>query len=267
MKRVGKNAVGRAGRLVLSAGLLAGNLVWAGNPYTPIVTRNVFGLNPVTVEAPPGDPPPKITLNGIMSISGHLQALFKVADPGKPGQQPKSQSYILSEGQLKDDIEVTRIDEKASMVTFNNHGVVQEIPMTSGTASSSSGPGSGSQGSKGNFSSVAGGAGGNGGSAGSFGRGAGNQSRGAGNGGNNYNNDTGGGVPALQAIPRTHPPNPQLAPNSDNTVDMSSMTREEQAAMILLNTEKLKNQRNPAAAIMPPMPVYTPPAPAGQPAE
>ena len=64
-----------------------------------------------------------------MSIFGQLQVLFKVAGTAKPGQPAKDDSYILSEGQRQDEIEVIHIDEKASLVTFNNHGTVQEIPL------------------------------------------------------------------------------------------------------------------------------------------
>ena len=129
MKRLGKIVVCLASGLVLNAGTRADDGVLPNNPYAPIVVRNIFGLNPpMPAEAgPPAEPPPKITLNGIMSILGRLQALYKVAGTPKPGQPAKDESYILSEGQRQDEIEVTHIDEKASLVTFNNHGTVQEL--------------------------------------------------------------------------------------------------------------------------------------------
>jgi len=102
-------------------------------PYATIVARNIFGLVPVPPPPPPAeplaDPPPKITANGIMSVFGELQALFKVSFPGKGGQPAKDQSYMLSEGQRQDDIEVVKIDVKAASITFNNHGTEQEIPL------------------------------------------------------------------------------------------------------------------------------------------
>jgi len=55
--------------------------------------------------------------------------LFKVAVPPRPPEPATDKSYILSEGQRQDDIEVTHINEKGGIVTFNNHGVVQEIPL------------------------------------------------------------------------------------------------------------------------------------------
>lgn len=108
------------------------------NPYTPIVTRNVFGLVPIPVGPPPdtkpATPPPKITPNGIMTIFGKLQALFKVAGTAKPGQPAKEESYIMGVGERQDDIEVQKIDEKAAVITFNNHGTIQELPLVAGTA-------------------------------------------------------------------------------------------------------------------------------------
>ncbi len=114
--------------------LLSG-LVWntglgADNPYAPIAARNIFGLNPPQAVAPTApQPPSKITLNGIMTIFGTAQALFYVDVPPHPPTPATQKSYILSEGQGQDDIEVTRIDDKKNVVTFNNHGVVQEIPL------------------------------------------------------------------------------------------------------------------------------------------
>src|SRR5579859_785745 len=124
MKHFAKIAVCLLGGLVWNAGL------GADNPYAPIAVRNIFGLNPpqaITPIAP--EPPSKITLNGIMTIFGTTQALFYVDVPPRPPIPATQKSYILSEGQRQDDIEVTHIDEKKSVVTFNNHGVVQELPL------------------------------------------------------------------------------------------------------------------------------------------
>jgi hypothetical protein len=137
MKRLGKIVVCLASVLALNAGTRADDGVLPNNPYAPIVVRNVFSLNPAPtndVNATPVEPPPKITLNGIMSIFGRLQALYKVAVPAKPGQPAKDDSYILSEGQRQDEIEVVQIDEKNSLVTFNNHGIVQELPLIKANA-------------------------------------------------------------------------------------------------------------------------------------
>ena len=131
MKRVGKIAIYIASGLALNASLQAGDVLLPNNPYAPIVAHNMFGLNPPQAAGATTDanPPPKITPTGIMTIFGSRQALFTVEGASKPEQPGKSGSYILSEGQRQDDIEVTRINEKSGVVTFNNHGVVQEIPL------------------------------------------------------------------------------------------------------------------------------------------
>ena len=146
MKSVGKIAIWLAGGLALSAGAQADTIASADNPYTPIVTRNIFGLNAIQATETTSDPPPKITLNGIMSIYGKAQVLFKVAGTGKPGQPAKDQSYILSESQRQDDIEVMRIDDQANVVTFNNHGTVQEIPLAAAPVVTAAVPGPGGPG-------------------------------------------------------------------------------------------------------------------------
>jgi hypothetical protein len=128
-----KMAVCLAGGLALNANIYADNVVMPHNPYSPIVTRNVFALSPPPppeAEQPLSDPPPKITPNGTMSIFGQRQVLFKVTAASKPGQPVKDAFYTLGEGESQDGIEVTHIDENASMVTFNNHGIMQEIALT-----------------------------------------------------------------------------------------------------------------------------------------
>lgn len=123
---------------LLSVATPTGQAASAENPYTPIVTRNVFGLVPIPVGPPPdttpATPPPKITPNGIMTIFGKLQALFKVVGTAKPGQPAKEESYVLGVGERQDDIEVQKIDEKGAVITFNNHGTIQELPLIAGTA-------------------------------------------------------------------------------------------------------------------------------------
>ena len=142
MKRVGKMAVCLASGLVLIASSHAGDAGSPNNPYSPIAVRNVFGLNPPAspeTEQRPSDPPPKITPNGIMSIFGQRQALFRVTDTSRPGQPVKDVFYTLSEGERQDGIEVIHIDETARMVTFNNHGNVQEISLVDMAEAATSG--------------------------------------------------------------------------------------------------------------------------------
>lgn len=122
-------------------------------PYASIIARNMFGLVPIpppdpNAGLPPPDPPPKITPNGIMTIFGRDQALFKVADKPKPGQPAKDNSYVLAEGERQDDIEVLKINHTDGIITFNNHGTVQELPLVA--AKDAGGPAGGSGGGPGN---------------------------------------------------------------------------------------------------------------------
>jgi hypothetical protein len=116
--------------------VFANSGAFSGNPYAQIVTRNVFALDPSVSSASSTSTEllPTITLNGIMSVFGSVQALFKVTD-GQPGQPASEKSYILGEGQREDDIKVVRIDDKNAVVIFNNHGTIQELPLVVATAS------------------------------------------------------------------------------------------------------------------------------------
>jgi hypothetical protein len=130
---------------IASAPAAAKSAAPSGNPYDSIVTRNVFGLNPIpppeVVKTPDGPPPPKITLTGIMTIFGTPEALFKVAGVVRRGAAPHDESYIFTEGEMQDDVQVTKIDTKKNIVTFMNHRVEQEIPLTdNGVASTGSAP-------------------------------------------------------------------------------------------------------------------------------
>jgi len=115
----------------------------ADNPYSTIVVRNIFGLIPPT---PPPDTSaedleaslPKIIPTGIMGVFGDWQVLFKVS-PAKPAPGTKDEFYSLSEGQRQDDIEVVKIDSEKSIVTFNNHGTTQKLPLSDAPSSSGSG--------------------------------------------------------------------------------------------------------------------------------
>jgi len=134
MMSLGKIAVYFACGLGWNASTYANDVEAPTNsPYSPIVARNVFGLNPPSPSESGQSlsaPASKIKPNGIMSIFGQLQVLFKVTDASGPGQPPKDTFYTLGEGEQQDGIEVTHIDENASLVTFNNHGIMQEIALS-----------------------------------------------------------------------------------------------------------------------------------------
>src|SRR6266487_6379792 len=103
-----------------------------GNPYQAIVGRNVFSLKPPPPPPPPEDPlkknpPPTIKLQGVQTILGRRQVLFKV--PAKPPGQPKEESFLMNEGERQGEIEVVQIDMQTEAVKFNNHGQEQLLNM------------------------------------------------------------------------------------------------------------------------------------------
>jgi hypothetical protein len=241
MKRVGKIAICLAGGLVLNASLRADDAVLSGNPYSQIVVRNPFGLNPppaVDPNAASANPPPKITPNGIMTILGQLQVLFKVTEPAAPGKPAADQSYILTEGEAQDDIEVTKIDDKACIVTFNNHGTVQELPLASAAATSAAGNGAMNPNSPNRFGP--------------------NGANGSNpfNGGGNF----GGHNPA--ANPGGNPNNAANNASPSGTAPAHStfsMTPEEQVIMIEAQRQQYQNEGDPTARIMPTTELTPPP--------
>jgi len=261
MKRLAKIVVCVASGLVLNAGARADDGVLPNNPYAPVVVRNMFGLNPLPtndVNASQVDPPPKITPNGIMSIFGQLQVLYKVALPAKPPEQAaRDVPYILSEGQRQDDIEVVQIDEKNGLVTFNNHGTMQELPLVKASAPAGSpstpGPGRAVAIQSGLTAPSANNNSGNNsgrgpihfGSRTSGGAGAA-RNGGMGNGGNNFNSGLGGGAP-MSTVPMDGGYSGQTYQQPQNT-----MTAEEQAVLIEANrivTQDLVDKKK-----LPPLP-------------
>ncbi len=234
--------------LLLAGGLtlpvLAAEPVAADHPYTTIASRNAFALVPIPVAppvdlTPPADPPPKITPNGIMTLFGRLQVLFKVAAKPLPGQPAKDESYVMIEGERQDEIEVVKIDGKAGMVTFNNHGQVQQLALVAGTASSpAAAAGAGAVGQPGMSSrfpmpttpgAVSPGIGGN------------NFSRFSRHG---RGGDSGGGSPSA-AVP--------AVPAGANTAEV--LSPEAQIIMMEKQRADFLDRGNPAAAIIPPTPI------------
>src|SRR5450756_1274162 len=119
----------------LSPVLHADDLAMASNPYTTITERNVFALVPVPVvsatpDAPLADPPPKITINGMMTLFGKPQVLFKFTPKALPGQPAKEESFVLGEGERQEEVEVTKIDMVAHSASFINHGIAQEVALS-----------------------------------------------------------------------------------------------------------------------------------------
>ena len=243
MRRTAVILVCLAGGMVLNTVSRATDSLPPGNPYGSIVKRNVFGLNPVPVvdpnATPPGPPPPKITLTGITTIFGPAEALFKVAGVKREGKPPQDESYIFTEGESQDDVEVTAIDTVKKVVTFNNNGVVQEIPLTAGVAS-----GGGSAPSQPSFTSPR-----------PFGRqfgrpGFGGPGGGPGNLPGGFQRPQGNSAPGQ--FNNGYSPNNNSSYNNNNVASQMGLSGDDQAALIAAQHAQFQSQGNPLAAAFPP---------------
>ena len=219
------------------------------HPYGAIITRNAFGLVPIPTNRPvdptPVTPPPKITPNGIMDIFGKLQALFKVALPAKGTQPAHDESYVLSVGEEQDEIGVVKIDKKAGLITFNNHGTSQELPLVAGVASGGAAPAGGAPGG---------------------GSGIGSPPPGQPSGfnpianrfGRNPNAPKGNlgdpGLPNAGSNPNLGAPGGG-GNNANNPQSQESVSLEGQVLMIEAQRMKFQADGNPAASILPPTPI------------
>jgi len=68
---------------------------------------------------------PEITPNGIMTMGGVPQVLFRAVNPGSSA----ARSYSLAEGDQRDGIKVIAIDQLNGAITFDNHGTIQKIDL------------------------------------------------------------------------------------------------------------------------------------------
>jgi hypothetical protein len=144
MTYAGRILICLVGGAALSARAGTDGSVTIAQPYAPIVTRNVFNLSPLDVPEPPKAPlppqPPTVFADGITTVFGRAEVLFKVVVlENSPEKQTQTASYILSEGEIQDGVEVLHIDAIKRVITFNNHGTIQELPVGKVTASAGAG--------------------------------------------------------------------------------------------------------------------------------
>jgi hypothetical protein len=106
----------------------------AARPYAGIVSRNIFGLAPPKPEVPSVEAAvlPKITLQGTMTIFGKLQVLFTVASAAEPGQPSRMDFFVLRPGEAEQGVGVVQVNPADGTVVFNNHGSLQQLPMSIG---------------------------------------------------------------------------------------------------------------------------------------
>jgi hypothetical protein len=113
-------------------GCVLGTAGSPNHPYKVIPATNVFRLRSPPAkqaETPEQMPLPKITLQGITTILGRRQALFKVTLPARPPEPAKEIACVLSEGERVGEIEVLEINMPSSTVKFKNHGLEQSLTL------------------------------------------------------------------------------------------------------------------------------------------
>ena len=105
----------------------------SANPYEAIVGRNVFGLKPapINVALPPPSPAAATTIKllGISTILDRRQVMLKVTTAAHPPEPAKDKSYLMSEGQGEDDVEVLEINAIAGTVKIKNHDMTLSLDM------------------------------------------------------------------------------------------------------------------------------------------
>ena len=163
---------------------------------------------------------------------------------------------MLSEGEQEDDIEVVKIDDKAKMVTFNNHGVMQDVPLANTPSGGASGGGPAPAKPPPGFpnfptfrpNAAPGGAAG--GAFNTFGGGA-NPFAGrnpGGNPGNNFNSGASGGAPVFGS---------GYGGNSGNANPQAVAVLPPDQQMLMITAQHLKAQQegSPMAPLFPPTPL------------
>jgi len=86
-----------------------------------------------TATAPDASAPntklPTITANGVTTLFGKKQVLFRTAGAVQSDGSTADSSYVLEVGEGRNGIKVLSVDDDSKTVTFDNHGTVQKIPL------------------------------------------------------------------------------------------------------------------------------------------
>lgn len=237
-------------------GVSAGFALTENNPYAAIGGRNVFALKPpvavtnigtAAVTAPAG-----LELQGFTTILGRPQVLIKMKVPPRPPEPAKDRSLVMDVGQREGDVEIVEMDTRAGIVKLKNQGNLVSLNLKDNSSKLAPGPalpappvpqpagmipppasGSLAPGGGGVSTSTMGG---------SSSGGAGLPTRSI---------RTPGGVPQASS---------GYGSSAGNNANISNLSREEQAALILANKEKWRQQGREDIANLLPNPIQSEPA-------
>lgn len=111
------------------------------NPWSVIVTRNVFALKeeppPVSPDKPDAPPPPSnVELLGIATINGKQRVYLRTIEVGKPTATPPETFTLSVDEPMRNDVELGEVDEKGGVVKIKNRGVAQTINFKDNAAKS-----------------------------------------------------------------------------------------------------------------------------------
>lgn len=76
---------------------------------------------------------PEITPNGVMTLFGKRQVLFRVAGAAQSDGSTGESSFVLEVGESQNGIKVLAVDDASKAVTFDNHGTIQIIALQTAT--------------------------------------------------------------------------------------------------------------------------------------
>ena len=103
----------------------------ASDRFSAITGRNVFRLNPPKLQTGEVVPPPnrpQITLQGITTILGRMQALLTIQPRTKSAESLQT-SCILAQGDNRLDVVVLEINAELGTVRVNNLGSEQILAL------------------------------------------------------------------------------------------------------------------------------------------
>ena len=114
------------------------------NPYAAIGGRNVFALKPPVAVTNVGTAvvtsPAGLELQGFTTILGRPQVLIKMKVPPRPPEPAKDRSLVMDVGQREGDVEIVEMDTRAGIVKLKNQGNLVSLNLKDNSSKLTPGP-------------------------------------------------------------------------------------------------------------------------------